>query len=107
MTWVLFMLLAQAHVSQFQWDQDGPTLATVSAYTYKIYADGATTGTPLTPVACAGAATPFTCTVSMPTFSPGSHSVALTASDVNGESQKGALLAFNVPTAPTGFQVTP
>jgi hypothetical protein len=33
--------------------------------------------------------------------------VALTASDANGESQKGAPLAFNVPAAPTGFQVTP
>lgn len=97
--------------SKFQWNQDGPDLATVSAYTYKYYADGATTGVTFpTTTICSGTATPFVCTVNFPTFTQGNHSVMITASSAGGESPKSAPLAFtfiSVPPAPTMLRLIP
>lgn len=97
--------------SKFQWNQDGPDLATVSAYTYKYYADGATTGVTFpTTTICSGTGTPFVCTVNFPSFTQGNHSVMITASSAGGESPKSAPLAFtfiSVPPAPTMLRLIP
>lgn len=97
--------------SKLQWNQDGPDLATISAYTYKYYADGAATGTTFpTSTICTGTGTPFVCTVNIPSFTQGNHSVTITASSAGGESPKSAPLAFtfiSVPPTPTGLKLIP
>lgn len=97
--------------SKFAWNQDGPDLVTVSAYTYKYYADGATTGVTFpTSVICSGTVTPFACIVTIPLFTQGNHSVVLTASSAGGESPKSAPLAFtfiSVPPTPTLLRLVP
>lgn len=83
-------------------DQGAPDLATANGYVYRYYADGATTGTVIA-MTCAGSASPFQCEGSIPAFTPGPHTVTLTASNVAGESPKSAPLAFTfvvVPGAP-------
>lgn len=89
--------------SKFVIDQAAPDLATATSYTYKLYADGASTGT-IVVMTCTGVSSPFTCTTPVGPFTPGSHSVLFTASNVAGESPKGAAITFQmilVPSAPT------
>jgi len=92
---VLFLLLipvglsAQATpISKLAWDMNAPTLADANGYTYKYYPDNATTGIALTAVTCTGTASPFQCEVSYPAFTPGSHTLFLTATNIAGESPK-------------------
>lgn len=86
-------------------------VATVQAYTYKYYADGATTGTTLTPVTCTADATPattITCQAPFPAFTPGTHTLQITASDAAGEGTKSAVFTFTfvvVPGAPTNIRI--
>lgn len=95
--------------SKVGFDQAGPDLATVQAYTYKYYADGATTGAALPAATCTGTASPFACTVPFPAFTPGNHTLTLTASNAAGESaQSTPPLAFTMvvtPTAPTNVTI--
>ena len=97
--------------SKLSWTQAGPDLATVGAYTYKYYADGATMGvTYPTSVICSASGTTFTCVVNIPVFTQGNHSITMTASSQGGESAKSAPLAFtfiSVPNAPTAFHLIP
>lgn len=104
-----FSLLASPLVAQtatptskFAIDQAAPDLATAQAYTYTLYADGATTGTVAT-MTCAGTASPFVCTSPVGAFTPGSHSVTFTARNAAGESAHSSALAFVmviIPAAP-------
>jgi hypothetical protein len=114
--WTLFVVVAllvaplqaQTAVSsnKLGWTQAAPTLADAQAYTYKYYPDGATTGIAFTGVVCSGAATPFSCEVPFPAFTPGNHTLQITAQNVAGESGKSSPLSFTfvvVPAVPTGL----
>jgi hypothetical protein len=93
---------------KFAWAQAAPTLQDAGSYTYKYYADGATTGTTITSVSCSGSASPFACETPIPAFTPGSHTIALTASNLAGESEKSALFSFTfvvTPAAPGNISI--
>lgn len=85
---------------RFAWDQEAPTLADAQAYTYKYYPDSSTTGTAFTGVTCSGTASPFTCSAPIPAFTPGNHTITITASNVAGESAKSNPFAFNFVVTP-------
>jgi len=94
--------------SRLGWDQTGPDLATVQAYTYRYYPDGSSTGVTLGGVTCTGATSPFACIVAFPAFTPGPHSLQLSASNVAGESLLSAPLNFVmvlVPAAPINLRI--
>jgi hypothetical protein len=97
--------------SKFGWDMQGSSLAEVSAFVYKYYADGATMGVQFpTTVICNGTVSPYQCVVNIPAFTAGNHSVTVTASSAGGESAKSAPLAFtfiSVPVAPTSLKLIP
>lgn len=114
----LLLLSAPAHAqvadasAKLGWDQVAPTLAVASGYTYRSYADGSVTGTAMTGVVCTGAASPYVCTAPFPAFTPGAHTIALTAGTLAGatsiESAKSAPLAFTfvvVPGAPASLRI--
>lgn len=96
--------------SKLVWDQPNvASAAEAQGLAYKYYPDTVTTGTALTGVACVG--TPpavVSCQVPFPAFTPGSHTLTLTAANVAGESLKSTPLAFTfvvVPTAPANLRV--
>ena len=94
--------------SKLVWDQTAPDLTTAQAYTFTYYPDGATTGTALNGVTCAGTASPFVCQVAYPAFTPGSHTLQLTAKNAAGESGKSAVFSFTfvvVPAVPTNIRI--
>jgi len=89
-------------------DQEGPSLTEVQAYTWKYYADSATTGIVLANVTCAGTASPYQCEAPFPAFTPGRHTLTLTTSNLAGESVKSAPLDFAfvvTPGAPTNLRI--
>jgi hypothetical protein len=93
--------------NKFGFDQAAPDLASAQGYTYKIYADGAATGV-VAAATCSGTAAPFACAVAIPAFTPGSHTVQLTATNAAGESAKSTAFTFTlvvVPTAPANLRV--
>jgi len=97
--------------SHLTWDQGGPDLPTIQAYTFRYYADGGATGNVLAAVVCTSAGTPpvVTCTVPFPAFTPGSHTLTLTAANVAGESTPSAPLAFTMivqPSSPANVRIT-
>lgn len=114
---VLFATVANAQPSppgnasgnnKIGWDQDAPTLKEAQEYTYKYYADGATTGIVLTSVTCVGTVSPFQCEVPFPAFTPGAHTLTLTTGNLAGESPKSLPLSFTfviIPATPTGLKV--
>lgn len=94
--------------SKLAYDQSAATLAEAQAFTYKYYPDGSATGTTLTSVVCSGATAPYTCVVSFPAFTPGTHTLQLTAANVAGESVKSAVFSFTFvvqPTAPANIRI--
>jgi len=86
---------------KFVWTQSTDAV-TAQAYTWKIYNDGATTGIALTPVTCVAGtpATTATCSVPIPAYTPGSHSITTTATNAAGESPKSDPLAFTFIAIP-------
>jgi hypothetical protein len=114
---LLMPLVGDAQVAtpgvSLAWDIAGADLVTVQGYTYRYYPDGATPdgatpGTVLTGVTCSGAASPFTCSVPFPAFTPGSHTLTLTAANVAGESIPSAPFSFVfvvVPGAPSNIRI--
>jgi hypothetical protein len=94
--------------STIQWDQPAPTLADAQAYTYKYYADGSTTGVVFNGVTCNGTASPFTCTVLFPAFTPGNHTIRLTAQNIAGESTPSSPFGFTfvvTPSSPNNIRI--
>lgn len=92
----------------FAWFQDGPTLATVQAYVYKYYLDGAVTGSVFSGVTCTGTATPYSCQVRSPTFAMGAHGITLTAASAAGESAQSTPFQFvygNPPQIPNNIRI--
>ena len=97
-------------VSKLTWDQAGQDLATVQAYTYRHYDDGGTPGVvfPLVSITVVGTSSPFTVSALFPAFTPGQHTVTVSASNVAGESGKSNSLAFNFviqPVAPSNLRL--
>jgi hypothetical protein len=94
--------------SKIGWDQAGvASAAEAQALTYRYYADGSATGIVLTGVTCAGT-TAVTCQAPFPAFTPGSHTITLTAGNVAGESAKSSPFAFVfvvIPSAPTNLRI--
>ncbi len=77
---------------------DAPT---AQGFAYLLYADGATVGTPLVGVVCV----PLTpgnadCSVKLPAFTPGMHTVRLSAKNAAGEGPKSDPLDFVFVVAP-------
>jgi len=101
-------VLAQAiPTSKLGWDQGAPTLAEAQGYTYLVYADGATTPLTLT-ATCVGTATPFQCEAPFPAFTPGNHTLTMSAKNAAGESAKTAPFPFTfvvIPATPTGLRI--
>lgn len=90
------------------WDQAASSLAEAQAYTYKYYADGATTGVALSGVTCTGTASPYVCEVAYPAFTPGAHALTLTSSNPAGESGPSASFAFSfvvIPASPANLRI--
>jgi hypothetical protein len=85
--------------SRIAFEQIAPDLATAQSYVYRYYADGSATGTVLA-VTCEGSASPFLCNGAIPAFTPGPHSLTLTASNGAGESPKSAPLSFTFVVIP-------
>lgn len=113
MSVVMFMFLSGAAFSQaipsskLLWDEAGVDLATVSAYTYKYYPDGSATGTALTGVTCSGTTT-FSCQTNFPAFTPGAHTLQMTATNAAGESAKSVVFNFTfivVPGVPSNIRI--
>lgn len=94
--------------SRLTWDQAAPTLAEAQGYTYTYYPEAAPPAVILTAVTCSGTASPFTCVVAFPAFTPGAHTLQLTASNIAGESTRSAAFAFTfvvVPGAPANIRI--
>lgn len=89
-------------------DQDAPSLTEVQTYTWKYFADAATTGIVLVGVTCTGTVTPYQCEAPFPAFTPGNHTLTLTTSNLAGESAKSLPLSFAfvvTPGAPIGLKI--
>ena len=96
------------NTSRLAWDQDAPTLEDAQSYTYKYYPDSSTTGIILKEVTCTGTATPFQCSVPFPAFTPGKHTIQLSASNIAGEGTKSSVFSFTfvvVPSAPANIRI--
>lgn len=95
--------------SMLVWDQDAPDLATAQSYSFKYYPDGAAAGTALSGVSCSGSASPFLCQAAFPAFTPGTHTLVLTANNVAGESPKSAppfgFVFVVTPGAPANLRI--
>jgi hypothetical protein len=94
--------------SKFGWGQDAPDLASAQGYTYKHYDDGSATGVVFSNVTCSGTASPFQCEALVPAYTPGTHSLQLTASNLAGESAKSTPFSFTfvvTPSAPTNLRI--
>ena len=92
--------------SKLLFDQPSPTLAEANGYTYRYY-EGAI-GIILTPVICTGTTSPFTCSASFPAFTPGSHTIQLTASNTAGEGMKSTGFTFTfvvIPGIPVNIRI--
>lgn len=110
----LFLLIANSIAaaqatpsSKLVWDVPASLLSEAQSYTYKIYVDGATTGTVLSNVTCTGTTT-FSCQVPFPAFTPGTHNITLTASNAAGESAKSSPFTFTfvvIPGVPTNIRI--
>lgn len=87
--------------SHLTWSEAGPDLPTVSGYSYFYFADGSAIATPLQNVTCSGTASPFTCSVLMPAFTPGAHSLTLEATDIAGASAASSAVSFTFVVAPS------
>lgn len=107
---VLLPILASAQAtgtSKLAFDQAAANLAEANSLTYKYYPDGAATGVTTT-VTCTGSTSPFVCETPFPAFTPGSHTIQVTASNAAGESLKSAVFNFTfvvIPSAPVNLRI--
>jgi hypothetical protein len=111
LAFLLIPVLAQAQAtnsSRLVWEQPNATLAEAQAYTYRYYPDGNATGTSLTNVICAEQNTTITCASDFPAFTPGSHSLTITALNAAGESSQSAPFMFTfvvLPSTPINIRI--
>lgn len=100
--------------SRLAWDQVAPSLAEASSYVYEATFDGGAIVV-LPDVTCAGAASPFVCSVGFAvTFPSGAHMVQVRTVDFEGatrlESPLSAVFNFiflGLPSAPTNLRIVP
>lgn len=95
--------------SKFIWTQPNETASSANQLTYKYYPDSGSVGTVLTSVTCTGTTT-ITCTVNFPAFTPGQHSIQVSASNAAGESPKSDPFNFTfviVPAKPINLGIQP
>lgn len=108
---VVLQLPAQptaAPASSFAWDQGALDLATAQAQTYRHYDDGSGVGAVFPTVVCSGAASPFQCQAPIPAYTPGAHTVTVTAGNEAGESAPSNVVAFKfvvTPPAPANVRI--
>lgn len=94
--------------SKLEWDQNAGNLTEAQAITYRYYPDTVPGGTVLSPVTCVGPTSPFVCNVPFPAFTPGSHTLSMTAGNDGGESLKSSPLNFTfvvIPNPPTNLRI--
>jgi hypothetical protein len=91
---------AATPTSKFLLDIVAADAPTAQAYTWRLYLDGAATGTVVSGVTCASASGVITCTVPFPAMTPGSHSATFTAANTAGESAKSAAVTFALVVVP-------
>lgn len=87
-------------------------MAEAQGYTYKYYPDGSTSGITLSNIVCGNgaSATSFQCTAPFPAFTPGKHTLTISATNVAGESTKSSPFDFSfvvVPAAPANLRALP
>lgn len=82
------------------WDQPNATAPEAQGFTYRYYPDGATTGVVLGSVLCGGSPV-VTCAAPFPAFTPGSHTLTLSAGNLAGEGPKSVPLGFVFVVAPS------
>lgn len=93
--------------SRLAFNQIAPDLATAQAYVYRVYADGGAPNS-LASVTCSGATSPFVCSAPFPAFTPGAHTVTLTAVNAAGEGPMSAVFGFTfvvLPAAPQNLRI--
>lgn len=94
-------LQAQAvSTSKLAFDQPAPDLVSAQGYTYKYYPDGSTTAATLVSTTCSGTVAPFQCEAPFPSFTPGNHTLALSATNIAGESPKSSPFVFTFVVTP-------
>jgi hypothetical protein len=86
--------------SRLGWEQAAPTFSEAQNYTYRFYANQVTEGEVLLDVSCAGVTSPFFCTAPFPPFTPGNHTLQVTASNLAGESNRSNTIAFTFVVTP-------
>lgn len=91
-------------------DQNAVSAAEATSFIYRYYPDGTPLGIGivLAVVTCSGATSPFLCLTPFPAFTPGAHTLAITAANVGGESLKSTVLAFTfvvIPSPPTNLRI--
>lgn len=96
--------------SRLAWDQTATTLAEASGLAYEATFDGAPIAA-LSDVTCAGAASPFVCSVALPSLAAGAHAVAVQARNAVGASPLSAAFNFTFiaspPAAPSNLRIVP
>jgi hypothetical protein len=93
---------------RFAWDQAAATLSDAQALTYRYYPDGAAAGVTFSGVTCAGAGSAFTCSAPIPAFTPGNHTITMTAANLAGESPKSSPFVFVfvvIPGSPSNVRI--
>ncbi len=103
-------IAAQAtSANKIVWDQQAATLAEAQSFTYKFYSDGSSVANTMTSVVCTGTTAPFTCSNNFPPFTPGTHTLTITASNAAGESAKSSPpFSFTfvvVPNVPNNLRI--
>ena len=94
--------------STLRFDQPAPTVLEAQGYTYQKYVDGGDVASPLNSVTCSGAVSPFVCEAPFTAFTPGSHTIRITASNVAGESLRSTPFPFTfvvVPAQPLNLRL--
>ena len=88
--------------SQLAWDQPAPTAEEAQGYTYRYYADGGLAGEILAGVTCSipTGTIVVVCMAPFPAFTPGTHTLTLTASNLAGESAQSTPLTFTFVVTP-------
>jgi hypothetical protein len=110
---LLFFRIVEAqanNTSKLTWDQDAPDLATANGYVYKYYPDISVVGITLNSVSCVIAIPgPFVCSVNYPAFTPGNHTLTITAANIVGESIKSTSFSFAfvvIPSPPKNIRIS-